>query len=54
MKDEGGKEVRDLRARTKDFARRATESCRVEPLRNEVDELIAIFVTMTKKVKGRS
>ncbi|HEX4667575.1 MAG TPA: four helix bundle protein [Chthoniobacterales bacterium] len=122
MKDEGGKAVRDLRGRTKDFALRAIrvyqalpkgdgvaqvlgrqllrsgtsvaahyrEACRaksnpdfinklegalqeldetdlwlelladagtikssrVQPLRDEVNELIAIFVTMVKKVKG--
>jgi four helix bundle protein len=122
MKDEGGKAIRDLRGRTKDFALRAIrlypalpkgdgvarvlgrqllrsgtsvaahyrEACRVksnpdfinelegalqeldetdlwlelladagkikssrvQPLRDEVNELIAIFVTMAKKVKG--
>jgi len=123
MKDEGGKELRDLRARTKDFALRVVrlyqalpkgdgvaqvlgrqllrsgtsvaahyrEACRaksnrdfinklegglqeldetdlwlellgdagtikssrIEPLRIEVDELIAIFVSMIRKIKGR-
>jgi four helix bundle protein len=122
MKDEGGKEDRDLRARTKDFALRVVrlyqalpkgdgvaqvlgrqllrsgtsvaahyrEACRgksnpdfinklegglqeldetdlwlellgdagtiksvrIEPLRTEVDELISIFVTMIRKIKG--
>ena len=28
------------------------KSSRVQPLRDEVNELIAIFVTMAKKVKG--
>ncbi|MGH7936672.1 MAG: four helix bundle protein [Chthoniobacterales bacterium] len=123
MKDEGGKQVRDLRLRTKDFALRiirryqallkgegvaqvlgrqllrsgtsiaadyreacrgksnadfitklegalqeldetdlwlellgdagTIKSSRVQPLRTEVDELIAIFVTMIPKLKGR-
>ncbi|MGI8432238.1 MAG: four helix bundle protein [Chthoniobacterales bacterium] len=123
MKDEGGKELRDLRARTKDFALRVIrlyqalpkgygvaqvlgrqllrsgtsvaahyrEACRaksnpdfvtklegglqeldetdlwlellggagtvkparIKPLRTEADELIAIFVTMIRKIKGR-
>ena len=123
MKDEGGKELRDLRARTKDFALRGVrlyqalpksdgvaqilgrqvlrsgtsvaahyrEACRaksnsdfvnklegalqeldetdlwlellgdagtikssrIKPLRIEVDELIAIFVSMIRKIKGR-
>ncbi|MBA3834067.1 MAG: four helix bundle protein [Chthoniobacterales bacterium] len=29
------------------------KSSRVQPLRNEVDELIASFVTTTRKIKGR-
>jgi four helix bundle protein len=123
MKDEGGKKIRDLRSRTKDFALRiirlyqalpkdedvahvlgrqllrsgtsvaahyreacraklsadfitklegalqeldetvrwlelfgdagTIKSTRVQPLRFEADELIAIFVTMTRKIKGR-
>jgi four helix bundle protein len=123
MKDEGGKEIRDLRGRTKDFALRTVrlyqalpkgdgvaqvlgrqllrsgtsvaahyrEACRaksnpdfinklegglqeldetdlwlellgdadtmkssrIKPLRAEVDELISIFVTMIRKIKGR-
>jgi len=123
MKDEGGKEIRELRGRTKDFALRTVrlyqalpkgdgvaqvlgrqllrsgtsvaahyrEACRaksnpdfinklegglqeldetdlwlellgdagtmkssrIKPLRAEVDELISIFVTMIRKIKGR-
>jgi hypothetical protein len=41
----------DLRARTKKYA--LIKPTLVQPLREETNELIAILVTITKKVKTR-
>ena len=48
----------DLRTRTSDFALRiirlyVSSAQKVEPLIKEINELIAIFVTIVKKVRTR-
>jgi hypothetical protein len=54
MQTDYEKKKEQLRKRTKAFASAAIKLyCSLAPLLREADELIAIFVTMSKNVKAR-